>query len=144
MKTTGHLKRRALSLLLAAAFCAALLPRAAVPARAAGVSAAAALSRSIPYHGDPGRCRMTAEQAETYVEVLESEIAAAWNEYNENEWWIIEYEPPFNCYAALIDFGDGVPALYFVGGAVLEWYHENTLQYNWINVVRYGLWEYKN
>lgn len=136
MKT---IKRRVLSLLLAAALCAALLPWTVVPAEAASTVDTVALLSSVTYYGDRSKCQMTAEQADAYVEVLESEIAAARREYDSYDDWYY-YDSSFHCYAALIDFGDGVPALYFVGGATME----GSTSITWDHVVCNGLWEYKN
>lgn len=104
------MKLRLFSLLLAAAVCFG----AAVPVAASEAGVASVLFGSIPYYGDPSACRMTAGQADTMAELIESLIAERRSEY-------IDYGKDyyFGCFAALFDTGAGVPALAFAGGSAL-------------------------
>ena len=72
------------------------------------------LSR-LPYYGDVFQCRMTAEQARAYAQILDDNVreseTAVWD-----EWYSVNFPKPKFCWAALFDAGDGIPALWVVGG----------------------------
>ncbi|MEA4895758.1 MAG: sigma-70 family RNA polymerase sigma factor [Oscillospiraceae bacterium] len=78
--------------------------------------------QSIPYIGDVSKCKMSAEQAKAYIEVLQNAEVELGNKYEKN-------------YAVLIDAsGDGVPLLLiWAGSADYEW-----------NPIEYQYWGFQN
>ncbi|MCI8639170.1 MAG: FecR domain-containing protein [Coprococcus sp.] len=74
-----------------------------------------ALSR-LPYYGDLSQCHMTAEQAQAYAQILEDNVreseTAVWSEWYSSG----NYAKPKFIWASLFDTGDGIPALWVVGG----------------------------
>lgn len=65
-----------------------------------------ALLSGIAYYGDPAQCRMTANQARAFAEVIERRTA--------EETQSSEY--PAESYAALVDIGEGKPILVLAAG----------------------------
>ena len=136
------MKLRLFSLLLTAAVCFG----AAVPVAASEAGVASVLFGSIPYYGDPSACRMTAGQAEAYVALLQDEIAAAQEAVRYDFYGAAVEDPDCKCYAALIDFGDGIPALYFASGTASESpFGDVALSLNWegFSGVTTGFWGYR-
>lgn len=126
MKELKRMARRVLSLLLAAVFCAALLPWAAMPAEAANAVDTAALLGSIPYCGDRSKCQMTAAQAEAFADVIKQKRQIAASQTPGDAF--VSY---FN--AALFDAGDGIPALWLCGGYADEYsaFYEDVVNEIW-------------
>lgn len=62
------------------------------------------------YYGDRAGCKMTAEQANAFTAVLEAQM-----EQTKSQCAAFGFGSA-TCGAALVDFGNGVPALFFAGG----------------------------
>lgn len=73
----------------------------------------------ISYYGDPAACTMTREQAGAYAQLLRAEIDKVFTGFDtlrrEYEYFSQGSFTP-HAYAALVDFGGGVPALLFGSG----------------------------
>lgn len=73
----------------------------------------------LPYYGDLSLCAMTVDQAAAYARILEEMVqeceTAVWD-----DWYASRYPKPKFCRAALFDAGDGIPALWVVGGYDME------------------------
>ena len=91
--------KKLLAMTLCVVLCLGLFP-----VTASAASPVADLLGSIAYYGDPSNCKMTAQQAETFAEVIREQMRG--------------YQ--IHC-AALMDFGNGIPALYLVGGDSREY-----------------------
>ena len=92
---------------------------------------------SIAYHGDPAQCRMTADQARAFAEVIESETAALERQYAQDptasSWGEV------NAYAALVDIGNGNPILIYIGGLS----RTGTPALAGLgDIIRSGIWQY--
>ncbi|MBD5132927.1 MAG: sigma-70 family RNA polymerase sigma factor [Clostridiales bacterium] len=75
---------------------------------------------SIAYYGDPAQCRMTADQARAFAEVIRSQSAKLEQLYEQHQRVYDERAlgVPRQCYAALVDAGNGIPFLIFAGGLI--------------------------
>ena len=89
------MKRRLLALVMALALTVGLLPTALAAGELPG------------YYGDQSQCKMTVQQARTYAELIQGENNALKGE--------TERGSTPRGYAALVDTGCGVPALFWVG-----------------------------
>lgn len=106
------MKKRVLALLLCVCLVALMVPP--LPAQAA--TAADAL-RGVTYHGDPDNCKLTAQQAERYADIIDGEIASLnkyYEEYKGSDYFFSDGHMQFG--AALVDDGSGFPLMIFVGG----------------------------
>ena len=141
MKEVNRFSQRALSLLLAAVFCAALLPWAAVPAEATAASSEVTYLNGIPYLGDASKCAMSREQAAAYAKLLMDGIAGDIPLFTDNysvgvsvveepsswlqSFYSFGYEGYYEnnrCNAILCDLeGNGVPYLLLLGDGGHYW-----------------------
>lgn len=97
------------------------------------------LMELVAYYGDTDACKMSASQARAFAQVIEEQTAQLYQIQNE---YGIDYGY-ITSYAALFDLGNGVPALFFAGGAT-TWDQEREDGCFWGNVGTFGIWLYEN
>lgn len=96
---------------------------------------------SVAYYGDPAQCRMTADQARAFAEVIASETAALERRYEQDA--NVQGMGEITAYAALIDVGEGNPILVYAGGLCPEEFeHFQANGFDYIMTV--GIWQYIN
>ncbi|MCI8477725.1 MAG: hypothetical protein HFE97_05170 [Oscillospiraceae bacterium] len=131
------MKKRMLTVLLAVLLGTALI----LPAEAASGSPQALL-KTITYYGDPAQCQMTAAQAKAFSQVIQRKIASMNEERTRLDW---VGDGTMRYYAALFDTGNGIPALFFGGGLVIndldEWDDSGCF---WGGFGTFGIWQYRN
>lgn len=100
-----------------------------------------ALLDNIIYYGDKSRCKLTAEQAAAFAEVIRRETS---NLLADAKLQLFGQNPQVGTYAALFDVGDGTPALFFGGGAMQTFTNPETgAEYSyWSTVGTAGIWQY--
>lgn len=92
---------------------------------------------SIAYYGDLAQCRMTADQARAFAEVIESETAALETQYAQDP--TAGSRGEINAYAALIDIGNGNPILIYIGGLRRT---DIPALAGLSDIIRSGIWQY--
>lgn len=100
-----------------------------------------ALLDSIVYYGDKSRCRLTAEQAAAYAEVLRQETNSLVAEALRQ---LAGQSPAIHVCAALFDVGDGTPALFFGGGVLSTYELPMDGSASWVDVGTLGIWQYQD
>lgn len=98
---------------------------------------------SIAYYGDPAQCRMTADQARAFAEVIESETARLETLYALDG--SAQSIGEITAYAALIDAGDGNPFLVYIGGlqaAEVTW--DGSAYDIFRHIKTNGIWQFIN
>lgn len=97
------------------------------------------LMEQAAYYGDISVCRMPADQARAFAQVIEDQTAELYQFQEE-----YGYGPGgIASYAALFDLGSGVPALFFAGGSA-SWENVQDDGYFWGDVGSFGIWLYEN
>ena len=100
-----------------------------------------ALLDSIVYYGDKFRCKLTAEQAVAYAEVIREESAKLLSDATLQ---LFGQNPEVRTHAALFDVGDGTPALFFGGGALSTYEFSEYDPTTWVTVGTVGIWQYQD